>query len=103
MDHLILKQNNKHMTIQDQFNKGIKIRPHRLQTVNKAIVIKNNQITQVYHLDTTQLIHNAITGRIDINSIIAKQDFSSDLINKFIKYETSIPASIKNPYSLLSS
>lgn len=101
MQQLILKQNNKYMTIHDQFTKGIKVRPHRLANVDQAVVIKNDQITCVYDLDLSSLKYNAYTGRIDLHSILDGQDLHSDLINQFVKYETSTPATIKDAKSIV--
>ena len=102
MNYLILKQNHKHMTIRDQFRDGVKLRPHRLETVSKAAVVKDNQIIAVYNLNTSNLSYNAISGRIDINSLLSTQDLHSDLINKHVIYETSSPATIKDPNTLLT-
>ena len=102
MNYLILKQNHKHMTIRDQFQDGVKLRPHRLETVSKAAVIKDNQIIAVYDLNLTNLSYNAVSGRIDINSLLAEQDLHSDLINQHVIYETSSPATIKDPNALLT-
>lgn len=102
MNYLILKQNHKHMTIRDQFRDGVKLRPHRLQAVSKSAVIKDNQIIAVYDLNLTNLSYNAISGRIDINSLLAEQDLHSDLINQHIIYDTFVPATIKDPNCLLN-
>lgn len=102
MNYLILKQNHKHMTIRDQFQDGVKLRPHRLETVSKAAVIKDNQIIAVYDLNLTNLSYNVVSGRIDINSLLADQDLHSDLINKHVIYNTFVPATIKDLNSLLT-
>lgn len=101
MNYLILKQNNKHMTIRDQFQDGVKLRPHRLETVSKAAVIKDNQIIAVYDLNLANLSYNAISGRIDINSLLAEQDLKSTLINAKVSYETAAPATIKEVDEIL--
>lgn len=102
MNYLILKQNHKHMTIRDQFQDGVKLRPHRLETVSKAAVIKDNQIIAVYDLNLTNLSYNVVSGRIDINSLLTDQDLHSDLINKHVIYNTFVPATIKDLNSLLT-
>lgn len=101
MAYLILKQNNKHMTVRDQFRDGVKLRPHRLQAVSKAAVVKDNQIVTVYNLNLTNLSYNAVSGRIDINSLLAEQDLSSSLINAKVSYETAAPATIKEVDEIL--
>lgn len=99
--YLILKQNSRYMTVRDQFSEGVKVRPHRLKGITKAAVIKDQQIVVVYQLNTNCLQYNAETGRIDINSLLDQQDMHSELINKHVVYETSSPATIKNPYDIL--
>lgn len=90
------------MTIRDQFQDGVKLRPHRLETVSKAAVIKDNQIIAVYDLNLTNLSYNAVSGRISINSLLADQDLHSDLINKHVIYDTFVPATIKDLNALLT-
>ena len=96
---LILKLSNT-KTIDEQFKNGIKLRPDRLNGIKEIIVIQHDEIIDYRYLNNNEIVYNAETKAIRLNSLLGDR-INNGIIGKKVNYNTFNPATLNDLNAIL--